>query len=46
VILVRKKRLRIAQPLTKITRETLETASDWGLLNDMERALFPERTAA
>jgi hypothetical protein len=46
VIMVRKKRLRIAQPLTKITRETLETASDWGLLNDMERALFPERTAA
>jgi hypothetical protein len=30
----------------KITRESLETASDWGLLNDMERTLFPERTAA
>jgi hypothetical protein len=44
--MVRKNRLRIVQPLTKITRETLETASDWGLLNDIERTLFPERTAA
>jgi hypothetical protein len=44
--MVRKKRLRIIQPLTKITRETLETASDCGLLNEMERTLFPERTAA
>jgi hypothetical protein len=44
--MVRKTRLRIVNPLTKITRETLETASDWGLLNEMERTLFPERTAA
>ena len=44
--MVRKTRLHIIQPLTKITRESLETASDWGLLNDMERTLFPERTAA
>jgi hypothetical protein len=44
--MVRKTRLHIIQPLTKITRESLQTASDWGLLNDMERTLFPERTAA
>jgi hypothetical protein len=44
--MVRKTRLRIVQPLTKIAREALETASDWGLLNAMERALFPERAAA
>jgi hypothetical protein len=44
--MVRKTRLRIVNPLTKITRESLETASEWGLLNEMERTLFPERTAA
>jgi hypothetical protein len=44
--MVRKIRLHIIQPLTRITRETLQTASDWGLLNDLERALFPERSAA
>jgi hypothetical protein len=44
--MVRKTRLHIIQPLTKITRESLETASDWGLLNELKRTLFPERTAA
>jgi hypothetical protein len=44
--MVRKTRLHVVQPLSKITRESLETASDWGLLNDIERTLFPEKAAA
>jgi hypothetical protein len=44
--MVRKNRLHIVAPLTKITRETLETARDVGLLTEIERALFNERSAA
>jgi hypothetical protein len=44
--MVRKTRLLVVQPLTKITRESLETASEWGLLNDIERTLFPEKAAS
>jgi hypothetical protein len=35
-ILVRKMILRVNQPLTKITHQTLQTAADWGLLTEME----------
>jgi hypothetical protein len=44
--MVRKKRLHIVTPLTKITRESLKTAHDVGLLTEIESTLFPERNAA
>ena len=44
--LVRKTVLRIINPLTKKTRESLEMALEWGLLDEMELTLFPEKKVA